>query len=337
MGGEINEGRESRDWICNSPIPPDVESVRFFLSERTEELFNNYIVNLENEEMLELNITNATCIDYDVNENSVMSGQNDERFNVGAYGSEINISYKNDSVYSKNDIYEEIAQDRFWYLYRNFRVWSETTSFPSCVCKCLGEGCCCSSGDCLKGACPAFEDCVEKCFEQAEDELESRFDEYVTCSHTFSCCWIENEPCSDDKSPPCTFWETDHCGGCQITDPGILCSKSLNLLGNIENKNYYTIKLEDEKKCTGECKFWDLVRTAIDGSFSCKDKKYFLSTEEKRKLIFSAGVNIKYKGIPPGGDCKKTVDCVEKESGSCDCEEDPPCGDKWCERTCETS
>jgi len=336
QGGEANEGGISRYWICNSDISPEIESVRFFLSERTEKFLNRYIMNLKSDELVNLNITNFTCVDYDVNENSVMSGKNDERFNVGGYGSEINISYKADSVYSENNIYEEIAQDRFWYMYRNFKVWSQTTSFPGCICGCLGAGCCCPRGDCLEDVCPAFKACVDGCFKKAKNELESKFDDYVKCGYTFDCCYIETIECGDVQSP-CEAWkDAPKCNICAKEDPDILCSKNLELSGENSNKNYYTIKLqedeEEEFQCYGGCYFWDEVRAAIEGEFHCKDKKYFLSTENYRYLDFDTRVMMNIKGRQ----CETTADCEEKETDEgkvCRCDRNPPCG-KWCYQTC---
>jgi len=327
-GGEWNEEGESRYWICNSDVSPDIETVRFFLSEATQEYFNRYIINLKDDELTSLDITNATCVDYDVDDDSVMSGQNDERFNVGAYGSEINISYKNDSVYSENDIYEEIAQDRFWYMYRNFKVWSQTTSFPGCICGCLASGCCCPPGDCLTDVCPQFKACVEKCFQKAKSELDSKFDEYVKCSYVFDCCYIETQVCGDVQSP-CEPWkEAPKCNNCFKTEPDVLCSKTLSFLGDHVEKNYYTLKLEGD--CKGVCISWDEVRAAIEGGFYCRDKKYLLSTEDDRKLIFAVNVMMNIKGKQ----CEKKVECVEKDEG-CVCDGNPTCG-VWCYQDCTT-
>jgi len=326
-GGEWNEEGESRYWICNSDISPDIETVRFFLSETTKEYLNRYITNLKDEELTNLYITNVTCVDYDVNDNSVMSGKNDERFNVGAYGSNINISYENDSVQSTNNIYEEIAQDRFWYMYRNFKEWSQTTSFPGCICGCLASGCCCPAGDCLTDVCPSFKACVEKCFQKAKGELQSKFDNYVKCSYTFDCCYIETQVCGNVQSP-CEAWrDAPKCNNCFKTNPGPLCSKNLNLLGNDNNKkDYYTLRLEDE--CKGTCESWDEVRGAIEGGFYCKDKKYLLSTEDDRKLIFSVNVMMNVKGKQ----CEKVVKCKGSDD-ECVCNGKPTCG-VWCYQNC---
>lgn len=187
MGGEINELNKPRIWICNGDVSPGLDDVKDFLSEETKKYLNRYIENLETEDLFSTNITNFTSVNYDINLKNIFGGKNDERFNISAYGSKINITLEGNSVASENNIYEEIARVRFWYMYRIFKKWATSTSLSFCVRNCL---------DC-ENTCLDFKSCVDSCVDEALQELQNLFDEHVECTASLECCYAESGECSD--------------------------------------------------------------------------------------------------------------------------------------------
>lgn len=293
LGGEYNDDGEARNWICNlNTFDPTVDEVRYFLSEETEKRLNSYLVNLNVEELVKLSITNYTCIDYDVNEISVSQGLSDERFNVGAYGSKINVSYEKDIVSSDNDVYEEIAQVRFWYMYRKFREWAPgaASTLTNGVCNCLAYACC-PLGFCDK-TCPQFQSCVEEVINQALNQLKAKFkdDPYVECSATLGCCYAGIISCCPSPSG-CFPWLAPECLKCLQTPAEPPCAKQLISLAG--SSSFSLESEEDVIRLAGDCiPTYHQVGGSIESGFSCKDNKYLLSTKGDRHLVFSVDANI---------------------------------------------
>lgn len=175
QGGHAASMSYPRSWICNSDVSPSVDEVRFFLSNETMDSLNDYIKNFKINDLPMINITNSTCVDYDVNENTVFSGKNDEKFNVGSYGSRAKVVFENNTVSSGNEVYEEIAQDRFWFMYRKFKEWMPAAEniLVGGTCSCLSEICNCpvshEPGGCYpcQETCPGFNLCLESIVESA--------------------------------------------------------------------------------------------------------------------------------------------------------------------------
>jgi hypothetical protein len=341
QGGQTSNTGFPRSWICNAEVSPSVNDVRFFLSEETRNALNKYIKNFKIYDLPQINITNSTCVDYDVNSTSVISGKNDEEFYVGAYGSKINITLENNSVTSDNEVYEKIAQDRFWYMYRKFKEWAPQGAniLSGGTCSCLPEICACGNSQGVGGcepcanSCPGFQSCLQNVIENARQALINTFnDEYVTCSANLIGCYHELEPCSGTFA--CVDWEdAPACKDCFIENTGELCGKSIlserrqtqsfvsissdlsQFFSYSKNKIYFSDSCSNKK-----CKVWSETKGSMEVVFSCTDKKYLLSVAGNRNLIFSVHAMVKLRSI----NCYKEESCVES-NGECVC---PP--GSWC-------
>jgi hypothetical protein len=339
QGGQTTNIGFPRSWICNSDVSPTLDEVRFFLSEETINALNKYMKNFKIQDLPEINITNFTCVDYDVN-SAIFSGNNDEEFYVGAYGSKINITFENNSVFSDNDAYEKIAQDRFWYMYRKFKEWAPQAAsiLASGTCSCLSEICACGNAQGYFGgcklcvdSCPGFQFCLQSVVENAKEALVDTFnDDYVSCSASLIGCYHELEPCSGEFA--CVDWEdAPACNGCFIENAGELCGKSiisekkqLQTIGFVSldsNQFFSKNKIYFSDSCsTKKCKYWAETKGSMEVVFSCTDKKYLLSVTGDRHLIFSVHAMVKLRSI----NCYKERNCVES-NGNCVC---PP--GSWC-------
>jgi len=283
-GGEISV--EGRTWICNGKdTSPSVDEVRYFLSNKTLETLQNYINSFHIEDLPTVNVTNFTCVDYDVSEKSVFSGENDELFNVAAYGSDVTVTYKDDKIESNNDIYQGVSRVRFWYMYRKFKEWvaTEASLFNSCVCDCSSHACVSGpiSGECSQHG--SFYRCVKSCVDASLNRLRDTFsDNDIRCYAKIECCYVEVEDwCEPVYGQECLPWDNPpRCGGCQYKDAGELCSEEyIPKYGLGERESY----------CEGSCWVSGYVKTSVKVHFTCEDNKYLLSTRGERKLIFSVG------------------------------------------------
>ncbi|MEM5829298.1 MAG: hypothetical protein QW040_00380 [Candidatus Aenigmatarchaeota archaeon] len=339
QGGQTSSSGFPRSWICNGDVSPKVDEVRFFLSEETRRSLNEYLRNFKLQDLPVINITSSTCVDYDVNEISVLSGDNDEKFSVGAYGSKINITLEENSVTSSNEVYEQIAQNRFWYMYRKFREWLPLGSeiLVRGVCNCLSEICACGNSNYIGGCafcsstCPEFQLCLENVIEDARKILQDSFDEYVKCTTNLIGCYHELVPCSTTFG--CMNWEdAPACNNCFVEASGELCSKSI-LFGMRESKSlgYIPLSISFFQKpksqiyfsdiCSNKkCKAWAETKGSMEAVFSCTDNKYLLSVSGDRHLTFSVHAMVKLKS----SNCYKETSCIES-NGNCIC----PHGD-WC-------
>jgi len=317
--GGGTEGFYPRDWICSGDVSPDIRTMRYFLSERTLAFLNNYLVNLDIEDFPDVGIRNFSCVDYDVETGSVMSGMNDEKFNVGAYGSKVNITFRDNTLVSSNDLYQEISQVRFWYMYRKFKEWVRKTSLVANMGKCLHFICDCVNNDSLVqeecGSCPLLEECVMSVVNESLRELNETFnDEFISCTVTVWCCHFGSASCS---VPEC-----EDCCKCNILERGELCAERLAGIQSLREEslktrvneifmNSSTIFSYSEKPCV----YWRGNRLDVSMYFSCTDKKYFLSTEGDRTLTFNVGANVDV--INPY-DCLLTDECERNEDECCE-------------------
>lgn len=291
-GGKINEVGISRNWICNGDISPDVEDVRYFLSEVTLDYLNEYLAKAKMEDLPVQDIGEFTCVDYDVNSTTIFSEENDERFSVGAYGSTLEITLENDVVSSSNDIYEEITQGRFWYMYRVFKKWSPEAAeiLKNGVCGCLIHVCGCHdtpdySGDCepCGETCQRFQDCVESVIDDAELILKTKFnDPLIDCRANLVGCYHKKETCS---SVGCEEWSAPKCNVCETEEGDELCVKSLSFQSNGDIEHLDRLYFSGSSEARG----------SMEADFSCTDKKYFLSVEGDRNLVFSVHATIEVK------------------------------------------
>ncbi len=328
-GGEIPyTSGMTRSWICNgADKSPSVKEVRYHLSRYSLMLLNNFTNNFKVDDIVKVNLGKFKCVDFDVSESTVGSGENDEGFHAGAYGSVLNVSYDSYLLNSTNDVYDWFGKIRFWYLYRKFKEWVRGAAgeYIACVCRCTPLICGCkqTSGECSK--CGKFYSCLVDCKKRLLSELQQEFagDEYVECDATISCCEMQLSAC---ETPPtaCKPWENPpRCGGCSFTPSSELCVESIQVK---EGKLFFPKAGEGE--CSGECKFWGEPKSAVRMNFYCIDKKYLLSTggsSGNRRLIFSVDAVAQVRNY-----CVEKADCYCK---TIKCEQEAICKcplDRWC-------
>lgn len=327
QGGDNDRSGLVRNWICNSDVSPTVNEVRFFLGEETLNQANTYFGNLNIQDLPTLLVRNFTCANIDVSESSVFGKQNDEKFDAALFGSFISTVLKNESTNSTNDVVVSVEQDRFWYLYRIFKEWSRTTSFPSEICKCLSTICSCGTfypgGQCLT-TCPAFNTCAQQAVNKAVGELTRLFnkDPFIKCQGTINCCYTQNPACFATGFPGCSGWtDAPDCALCDTVPAGQLCAAEItgkkvaesgdeSLLPPSTSGDY----LNAEQRALPPGKDYSEPRAAVRSVFSCTDKKYALSVggeDTKRFLTFSVGATVALKhpfGCQlPAGSCPSLI------------------------------
>lgn len=355
LGGSITESGNPRNWICTNPNAPSVNEVRYYLSESTNRTLNEFVKRMNQTKEMEIVSTyigRFGCVDYDVSASSVNSGENDEAFNVGGYGSYLTLRYQDDIINSTNDIYEQILKVRFWYMYRIFKEWADEDTIKIYLCGCLEDVC---NSDCDSNP---FKSCYENALELARQDLQRKFDEYVTCTVTFPssdsssgssfggaagpCCYVESEECVDVKRE-CEGWDAPKCNRCDVGRPKTLCSYTIQLKDDKESfgkKEYFfnntyqyspRFQITPIDKCSlKKCEYWQETREAIEAIFSCKDNKYLLSTEGDRQLTFTVYVSVSLKGKhcykSEPCQCSGIVDPITGECiGTCECKQGT-----WC-------
>jgi len=297
-GGDNVQGGEARSWICNNDRkPPTVNEVRYFLGEETKGSLNNYISNLWVEDIPDIYFSNFTCSDINVNELGVSSGLNDEKYDVNSFGSFVEVAIKNNTASSTNDASVQVAQVRFWYLYRVFKQWAEATPYPDDAMSCISEGTIYGTGVgqwCDNAVPQSFRSCIENSASKAAQELEKLFsDPYIKCSYKIGCiCAGISKDCRNVNYP---------CAKCDRTEAGELCGSKvvsggqkgakhlLNKTGEQSvflpvdiQKRYLTFSVDVDIQW---CNLWGLcgvegdlsVWGAMSTTFSCRDTKYALS------------------------------------------------------------
>ncbi|MEM5877901.1 MAG: hypothetical protein QXF12_03400, partial [Candidatus Aenigmatarchaeota archaeon] len=296
-----------RTWICTNPTPPKVDEVRYYISEDTKKLLNSYMIKAnksKEDEGIQFFVGKFNCIDYDVSDSSVMSKKNEESFNVGAYGSYLYASDGSVFLNSTNNVYEEMGRVRFWYVYRNFREWAESNVFYGYMCDCMSKICNCDqSGDCMS-SCPSFYQCYQNAVNLALENLQNRFDEYVSCEADYGCCYQEKQSCGDIRG--CIPWmESPECNNCYYGNPQGLCinnelkfsesSEAYPRLNTSSARITYSPvtaqNLDDE--CSDKVvEMWNTVKGSVDAKFRCTDKKYRLSVLGDNYLKFGVHAKI---------------------------------------------
>lgn len=311
-GGSINDDGKPTNWICTNPTPPGVNEIRYYLSEETIKTLNTFVLRMNETKEDEIDNFFASkfkCVDYDINEDSVISGSNDEKFNVGGYGSYLTLVQDGDKVTSNNDVYEEISKMRFWYLYRKFREWAEENKLSMYICQCLTKICNIASNP------NEYRQCYQQAIENTLNDLKGKFDEYVSCEAKQNCEYAEIEDCYKYATYGCSKWEnTPKCNRCVTGKAGELCSQNPQLwieyqnnaktensnkltysyfIRTFESNNVYYNPVNSQEKV---CEYWAETRGSIEATFSCTDYKYALSTEKNKYLTFTLYTTIALKG-----------------------------------------
>lgn len=287
-------------YYQNSENVPTLKQIRYELSKEALKNLNNYIKNiLFKETTVDYSVNKYTCFDYAVDENGLNSGQYDEKFPVGSYGSSISIESQNGSVSSKNNIYETITRDRFFFLYRKISEWVKDSRLFEDSRSCTKE-ICDTSGSCPGG-------CLDVLLSGKTNELENTInDPYVSCRYEIKCCYAELVKVSTEVEPgypgECRIWqETTNCKNCYNCERhDATCTNSLSFSSfDSENSNY----LQEDTK--GKTLYfngmppavYDQARMSIEVVFTCTDEKYQLSIPpiNNRNLVYSFHTNVYQK------------------------------------------
>ncbi|MEM5867664.1 MAG: hypothetical protein QXG39_07075 [Candidatus Aenigmatarchaeota archaeon] len=290
--GGISQTGENypRSWICNQVDVPTVEEVRFFLSNETIAFLNNYIKNFNQSEILRINLSEVSCIDFKVSSQEVKTGKNDENFEAVLIGSNILISLGDENVTSLGDLTERISFLRFWYMYRKFAEWTENygPQYVLEMCKALSKICMCEGrGECRN--CPEYFSEVKNVLSKSLRNLETTFsDPYVSCEYNVSCCVYEKKHCPNIIYEGCEEWrEAPFCKDCV--------------------KLPYSKPCLGLQECSGSCAYYAEVKGAVKAVVSCKDTKYFVSTPNgPKELEFKVDITTYLKKI----DCYTTKSCT---------------------------
>jgi hypothetical protein len=278
-------------YFCNDAVPPTVDEMKSALSAETKKSLNSYIKNIKLlDPLLEYDVNEFECVDFPVDEHALNLGLYDENFSVGAYGSKISINSSDVSVSSKNDIFENINMDRFWFLYRKFREWSQKLySYSRDVC----ENCMCPVDVCGR--------CGNNALKRALKLLEETIDDfYVNCSVQKSCCVQEDSDYSGSYYY-CLPWEdAPRCNSCNLERSSELCtpSQSYSPISEQVLNTPHTISFARLEECPGYDTLTE-TRAAIKATFSCIDKKYALSIPSigERYLVYSVDATLYIKTV----------------------------------------
>jgi len=351
-------GKEGITFYCNAPTPPTTNQIRFELSSRTLELLNDYLKNYPvSDPLMVIDIENFLCVDTPVE--GLEQGLIDEEFTANAYGSRIDISMKENNVSSNNELFEIIPENRFWFLYRKLRDWTneEGMNFEERVCYCLTYSKLPKWDETMDNCedWPEFEECLENAIDDTAEDMEDFIgDVNVKCSGEPTCCYGEKEPCPPVKDEQCGVWGGGtQCNICNFLTDEELCIEKIGVSSeegqesyekiedvisfNGESKEHFSSKISfsPDLICEGECEFYETGYINVKTQFTCTDKKSQLSLPfpEDRYLKFTIDTKISLmrNGINPS-----FVDCEwkDEEHTVCGCEGE--IGEDWCEGECYT-
>ncbi len=337
QGGYISDSGSPRTWVCNQLLIPYVSEVNWFLSNRTVNYLNKYSTNFNTEMKkgkINITITNFTCGYYDVSENSVYSGINDERFNVSGFGSFINVTYSNNYFLSSNNQFATVSQNRFWFLYRGLSEWLRSSGYKlisSSVCSCLPTICYSNQPNYVeecKIVNNPFCNCIKGKLSEIKNSLNSYFrnldggKDYIDCKVHLLGCFNKKKECPLSTNNNCISWNRpDKCYSCFLKQPGKNCIQNIfpdTIQGNNSFYQYgssvYT-SFTNEKNISnylknngdGEikhCNAYDQVYGSIEALISCEDRKYFISAPD-RTISFEIHIRMALQKT----DCYKTFEC----------------------------
>lgn len=308
--------QKERAYYCNGGYAPSYKVLVHDLEEISNKTFNSYLKNLVfSDPLLKINVTNSTCISFDVDEAKLNAGLLDESFNISEYRSTIKIIADNNNIFSENDIYSEnVIRNRFWLLYRGFKRWSEQTKiFESACDDCASAACHCASESCE--GCPAFNDCLKsKVIKKAVIELDKIFnDPYIECSGVPECCNINSfNDCS--LLTPCGIWDTDRCMRCDVDRNENLC------IDDLKAALFHGLaEAQEQDDSWYRCRLYSkTVKLSVGIAFTCADKKYTIQVPgDDRYIKFTVGV---YFSLQRSGLCPSYIDTQNPPANACECQ-----------------
>ncbi|MGC8812685.1 MAG: hypothetical protein ACP5O8_03840 [Candidatus Aenigmatarchaeota archaeon] len=305
--GGISQTGENypRSWICNEVDIPSIEEVRFFLSNETMHFLNFYIKNFNQSDILRVNLSEVSCVDFKVSQQEVETGKFDESFEALAFGNNISIALGEENITSSGDLTEKISLLRFWYMYRKFSEWAKTYGpvYIQHMCGDLSKICYCKGGGGC-GNCPEFLSAVIEMAKEEVNNLEKTFsDPYVKCYYNISCCVYRKSDCPPEQYQGCKEWEeAPFCKDCVKVPFSKPCASL--------------------QECSGTCAYFAEVKGAVKVTFGCNDTKYYVSTPKgPQQLTFKVDVTTYLRKI----DCYKTEFCRYIPTGlKKECVEIPP-------------
>lgn len=329
--GTYEVARKNMHYICNDPVPPSTNEIRYELSESTKRILNRYIDNIQiSDESVKADVSGYNCVDYPVDNMKLNVGILDENFPVSAYGSKIEIVLDENKVSSKNDISESVVRDRFWFMYRKFKDWSRKSKFTELVCEnCMDSVCNCQGQEPITscGDCPELLQCVrDKVVFFIENELDEIFsDPYVECSGEVNCCYAETEDCVP-RYDGCLVWDKENeCMQCDEDRSENVCVENIleRLISGLQGGNAYAQTTTPNQWWI--CENWKEARVAVNTIFTCVDKKYELSipSVEDRYLKYTVQASIALRKSPA---CYSIIGPTQTRTGCDVCSPTAPPG-----------
>jgi len=285
LGGSVG----AAPWIVNGPNPMSVQKSKECLEKYTRYYFNVYYSMFNSSLPVEMNkYSNYTTCVYGVDEGKVFAGDYDEgnfwancsEATVIISGANRNISF----VENFNDA-DFVTKNRYWYLFRNFYDWANADVYSPCICGIIGCGCSSGSGE---EECSSCSFPVSGCAETALQDLQNRFDSFVTCRKDKLCC-KQGAGGGCGAPTPCLPWENacmsireHNCvdpsigkRGCPANpggsdDGGCVDTNSIQTFGSAKKISYR----EECEPCYSE------ARVSAGYKFTCEDHKYYVPSDK---------------------------------------------------------
>ncbi|MEM5799736.1 MAG: hypothetical protein QXZ43_03680 [Candidatus Aenigmatarchaeota archaeon] len=314
------DAAKARTFYCNGPVVPSTKVILHDIEILTNSTFNDYIKKIRfSDPLFVFNITPYICNTFSVDENKLRNGIYDQSFNVSAFGSFIEAKYGENKILSSNEIKDEtIVRNRFWYLYRGFKKWSEETRVFDNVCSCLTKACHCETincgDDCKK--CNNLYVCMQDIILKSVEELDKIFnDGFIECKAYLDTCLMKMQDKSCKMPSSCSVWSSDECFECEFDNEESSCIEDFLTYGLARAQSVTTPTMY---KCFVSTKTVDYKAKII---YSCVDKKYALPLDvspEERFLNYKITV---YLSFESNGICPDYIETDTPPADSCSCEE----------------
>jgi len=312
--GENGGSYGSAPWICNGPNPMPAELSKGCMENYTKHYLNVYFEKFNTSLPLKIvKISNFTQVIYQINIPEVYSGKYDEGgFLVNASGASVEIVSENLKMLENFNISQNVTRNRYWYLFRKFTDWANSDPLTSCICSNIG--CACSSAS-ERESCSSCSANVLDCGEAALEKLQNEFDKNVECSYQLGCCEQGYGPeCLPEDG--CLTWITTNCKkSCEHTCTQLFTSFSS--FNSFASKSLSNPLVLDPPTTNCKAEYWYEARLSVSYIFTCKDKKYYVSSPQgPEPLTFSVTAYV-YLRAPKA--CFSIVSCdCPKDYKSCD-------------------
>ncbi|MEM5777490.1 MAG: hypothetical protein QXJ06_03500 [Candidatus Aenigmatarchaeota archaeon] len=314
------DAAKGRTFYCNGPSVPSTKVILHDIEILTNETLNDYIKKIRfSDPLFAFNITPYICNSFDIDENKLKSGVYDEFFNASAFGSFIEAKYDKNQALSSNEIKDEtIVRNRFWYIYRGFKKWSEETKVFDNVCNCMSTACQCPEincgDDCKK--CNSLYICMQGIILKSIEELDKIFDdEFIECKAYLDGCLMKIQDKSCNIQPSCNLWSSDDCFKCELDNEESSCLENVLTYGLASAQSVTTPTMY---KCLVSTKTINYKAKII---YTCIDKKYALPLDISPEERFLKYKITAYFSFEANGICPGYIDTNTPPVGSCSCVE----------------